>query len=53
MPGFSNFLGNRTINYRMFECLFGDMFPQSHGFVTMQVTSPIKDTCSNLSLSNN
>ena len=33
--------------------MFGDMFPQSHCFATMPVTSRIKDTCSNLSLSNN
>ena len=31
--------------------IFGNMFPESHGFVTMPVTSCIKDTCSNLSLS--
>ena len=31
---------------------FGDMFPESHGFIAMPVTSCIKDTCSNLSLSN-
>ena len=49
MPGFSYFLGNMTINF----CMFGDMFPQSHSFVTMADTSHIKDTCSNLSLSNN
>ena len=33
--------------------MFGDMFPQSHCFVTMPVTSRIKDKCSNLSLSCN
>ena len=48
MPGFSHFLGNMTIND-----MFGDMFPQSHGFVTMPVTSRIKDSCFNLSFSNN
>ena len=37
------------LNVRM----FGDMLPQSHCFVTMPVTSRIKDTCSNLTLSNN
>ena len=31
---------------------FGNMFPESHGFVVISVTSRIKDTCSNLSLSN-
>ena len=33
--------------------MFGDMFRQSHGFVTMPVTSRIKDTCSNLYLQSN
>ena len=33
--------------------MFGDMFPQSHRFVTMPVTIHIKYTCSNLSPSNN
>ena len=33
--------------------MLGNMFPQSHCFVTMPVTSRIKDKCSNLSLSNN
>ena len=32
--------------------LFGNMFPESHSFVAMPVASCIKDTCSNLSLSN-
>ena len=32
--------------------IFGNMFPESHGFVAMPVTSSTKDTCSNLSLSN-
>ena len=32
--------------------IFGNMFPESHGFIAMPVTSCIKDTCSNLSLSN-
>ena len=27
------------------------MFPESHGFVAMTVTSCVKDTCSNLDLS--
>ena len=36
--------------YHLF--LFGNMFTESHGFVAMPVTSCIKDTCSNLFLSN-
>ena len=36
----------------LYVFLFGNMFPESHGFVAMPVTSCIKDTCSNLSLSN-
>ena len=32
--------------------IFGNMFPESQGFVAMTITSCIKDTCSNLSLSN-
>ena len=32
--------------------IFGNMFPESHGFVAMPVTSSIEDTWSNLSLSN-
>ena len=32
--------------------IFGNQFPESLGFVAMPVTSWIKDTCSNLSLSN-
>ena len=32
--------------------IFGNLFPESHGFVAMPVTSHIKDICSNLSLSN-
>ena len=32
--------------------IFGNMFPESHGFVAMPVTSCIKDACPNLSLSN-
>ena len=32
--------------------LFGNMFPESRGFVAMPVTSCIKDTCSNVSQSN-
>ena len=32
--------------------IFGNMFSESRGFVAMLVTSCIKDTCSNLSLSN-
>ena len=31
--------------------LFGNMFPDCHGFVAMPVTSCIKDTCSNSSIS--
>ena len=31
---------------------FGNMFTENHGFVAMRVTSFIKNTCSNLSLSN-
>ena len=34
------------------DFMFGNLFPESHGFVAMPVTSSIKDTCSNLSLSN-
>ena len=33
--------------------MFGDMFPQSRGFVTMPVTSRIKDIWFKKSLSNN
>ena len=32
--------------------IFDNMFPESHGFVALPVTSCIKDTCSKLSLSN-
>ena len=32
--------------------IFVNIFPESHGFVAMSVTSNIIDTCSNLSLSN-
>ena len=32
--------------------IFCNMIPESHGFVAMQVTSCINDTCSNLFLSN-
>ena len=32
--------------------IFGNLFPESHGFVAMPVTGCIKDTCSNLSLCN-
>ena len=32
--------------------IFGNMFPESHCFVAMPVTSCVKDTCSNISLSN-
>ena len=32
--------------------VFGNMFLESHDFVTMPVKSYIKDTCSNLSISN-
>ena len=32
--------------------IFGNIFPESYGFVAMPVTSHIIDTCSNLSLSN-
>ena len=32
--------------------IFGNMFPESHGFVAMPVTRCIKDKCSNLSQSN-
>ena len=53
MPGFSHFLGNRTNNFRTLECLVTCFHMQSRGFVTMLVTSRIKDACSNLSMSNN
>ena len=33
------------------DFIFGPMFPESHGFVAMPITSCIKDTHSNLSLS--
>ena len=33
--------------------IFGNMFSENNGFVAMPVTSSIKDTCSNLSVSNN
>ena len=32
--------------------MFRNIFPESHGFVAMSVTSRIIDTCANLSLSN-
>ena len=32
--------------------IFGNMIPESHGFADMPVTSCIKDTYSNLSVSN-
>ena len=32
--------------------IFGNMFPESHGFVVMQITSCIMDTWFNVSLSN-
>ena len=32
--------------------IYGNMFLENHGFVAMPVTCCIKDTCSNLSLSN-
>ena len=32
--------------------IFRNMFPESHGFVAVPVTSCVKDTCTNLSLSN-
>ena len=35
-----------------FVFIFGNMFSDSHGFVAMPVISCIKDTCSNLYLSN-
>ena len=35
-----------------FQFLLGNMFPESYGFVAMPVTSCIKDTCSNIFLSN-
>ena len=34
------------------DIIFGNMLPESHGFVAMPVTSCIKDTSSNLSVSN-
>ena len=49
IPTFSGKHYHQFLNVLM----FGDMFPQSHCFVTMPVTSRIKDTCSNLSMSNN
>ena len=32
--------------------IFGNMFPESHGFVAMPVASCIKDTCHNLFVPN-
>ena len=34
------------------QVLFGNMFPESHGFVAIPVASCIKDACTNLLLSN-
>ena len=50
IPRFSNFL--RSLD-RPFShvFIFGNMCPESPGFVAMPVTRRIKDTCSNLSLS--
>ena len=52
----SNFIASQIfweIRPSFFSCffLFSNMFPESDGFVAMSVTSSIKDTCSNLSLS--
>ena len=47
MPRFSNFLRNSPIHV----FIYGNMLPESHGFVTMPVRSCINDTCSNVSLS--
>ena len=51
MPRVSNFLKSLIISFSN-VFIFGNMFPESHGFVTMPVTSCIKDTCSKLSQSN-
>ena len=32
--------------------IFGNMFPESHSYIAMPVTSRMEDTCSNLSLFN-
>ena len=51
----------RATNLKVFEkfyhpfshvFIFGNMIPESHGFVGMPVTRCMKDTCLNLSLSN-
>ena len=52
MSRFSDFLGNRTINFRMFECLVS-CFLRVTVSLLMPATSRVKDTCTNLSLSNN
>ena len=49
MSRFSNFLFDHPFSHVF---MYGNMFPESHGFVAMPVTRCIKDTCSNLSLSN-
>ena len=36
----------------LYAFMFFNMFPESDGFVAMPVTKRIKETCSNLSLSN-
>ena len=55
MESYLNLLVQHSSNFNQFSNvrMFGDMFPLSHCFVTMPVTSRIKDTCSNLSPSNN
>ena len=44
------FWENRPSIFAFF--IFVNMFPETHGFVAMPVTSCIKNTCSNLSLYN-
>ena len=36
----------------LYVFIFGNLFPESHGFTAMPVTSCIKNICFNLSLSN-
>ena len=43
MPRISNFLRNSTIHFHIFF-IFGNVFPMSHGFDAVPVTSCIKDT---------
>ena len=47
----SDFLKYSTIDFCMFF-VYGNMFPESHGFVTLPVTTSMNDACFNLSQSN-